>query len=928
MPFSAPDTDIQFDLSAKGGFTAPPTDRPVKGFLAPDTDVAQWEAARQATLNASIDPTAFAEGGVNQASQYGSGYSADPPNLLNADDWGFTAALAGPSGPPALAGKALNFAGQALKGDAESMLFAAAGDKEDSNQQLTAAAEKMMPSMVARDRALGIPGNDPYKDAQATLPNWQQIASSIAPGLIETSPQTALAAVQPEIGAFSLGLTPEGFDPLTTASMMIAPGGGKMIGGIAEKVATKAGIGNAQALDVINRLGGGAGVASLISTPAAYQIAQMQPGPERNEAIQNVAANSILTGILGSIGAREGLPENSVSTALPTLTPTFGQIESLPAAAEDPAGALWDKLLGQNQQMVNATPDVDQVIRSVFPVEEQAAAIPDKTTQYYVGSAGVRDPGLNDDTATTPQTRTPEALEIPGHETGPAFSLSGGSDLTPSQSQQIIQKAINEKHATAAKIQGASEGQYQWNNDELRSAKSTFGELLKANQQTIGNAVHDQAFYKTEIAQTFRALAAQFGADVGFFKGDKQSPRGFFHDGTLWMRSNRPLPEIIRTFEHEMVHHQADESAHIAALKNDVDLQSPVAREILDEYNPWRIEKGLRPLSHDAAREEVVAHFLAGDTRYGDLSTAFNNPDAAVKLAQDYHASEGSAGSAGGQKPDLSFEPGQVGETGRERAPPLKGNFDEDGTKVAPGRSQALPNTARQGPKNVASVVPEPGRNQLTATSSREWGKYDLRRVPVGSDPIPLSKSFPKSETPITHQGLPKTSDGLQLWATHQLAKLPGVVRSPWGNEVVLRKGNDLAPQASHYISGGAGFGPSHDRAAALPMLANTVRNAMARATVRGRPWSAYLYRYAGGQLHVVLVNNDSGAVERQFVAKQDPRDPNFQSGSDLRVLYRNGIEGKPGETLSPPSADFQRKSKASVTPENTARPTNTGKPP
>jgi hypothetical protein len=92
---------------------------------------------------------------------------------------------------------------------------------------------------------------------------------------------------------------------------LIAPAGGKMIGGIAEKLAAKAGLSNEQALGVINRLGGGAGVAGLISAPAAYQIAQMNPGKDRDAAIQDVASNAILTGILGSFAGRDEPSESS-----------------------------------------------------------------------------------------------------------------------------------------------------------------------------------------------------------------------------------------------------------------------------------------------------------------------------------------------------------------------------------------------------------------------------------------------------------------------------------------------------------------------------------------------------------------------------------------------------------------------------------------
>jgi hypothetical protein len=153
----------------------------------------------------------------------------------------------------------------------------------------------------------------------------------------------------------------------------------------------------------------------------------------------------------------------------------------------------------------------------------------------------------------------------------------------------------------------------------------------------------------------------------------------------------------------------------------------------------------------------------------------------------------------------------------------------------------------------------------------------------------------------------------------HQLAQMPRKVISPWGKEVILHQVNDVTARSTHYVSGGTGMGPSRDRANMLPMLTHTVRNAMAYATVQRRGWSAYLYRYAGGQLHVVVVNNDKGTVERQFVVTQYPHDPNLRSASDLRVLYRNGIEGKAGGEL--PSRQKPSSSSAESTSDKQALP-------
>jgi hypothetical protein len=208
-------------------------------------------------------------------------------------------------------GFGMNFLGQALKGDTEAALFNMVGQKELANQQLIATAGNMNPAWKQKDEDLGIDTSDPYEEARETLPAVERMASGIGPGLIQSAPQLALSALQPELGAASFGFTPNGFDPVQAAAAMIAPAGGKMMGGLAERLATKAGISNDQALDVINQLGGGAGVAGLISAPTAYQIAQMQPGKERDEAIQDAASNGILTGILGSFAGRGHLSDKS-----------------------------------------------------------------------------------------------------------------------------------------------------------------------------------------------------------------------------------------------------------------------------------------------------------------------------------------------------------------------------------------------------------------------------------------------------------------------------------------------------------------------------------------------------------------------------------------------------------------------------------------
>jgi len=133
--------------TSNGGFV--PDAQPDIGFVpdkptpAPDLGFVSDADAKLAALNASIDPTAF-NSTVHQPSQYSGGF-AGPPSLENADDWGFTEALAGPSGPPAEIGKALDVAGKAVKGNAEALLFLKTGQPALAAQQIAATASEISP---------------------------------------------------------------------------------------------------------------------------------------------------------------------------------------------------------------------------------------------------------------------------------------------------------------------------------------------------------------------------------------------------------------------------------------------------------------------------------------------------------------------------------------------------------------------------------------------------------------------------------------------------------------------------------------------------------------------------------------------------------------------------------------------------------------
>ena len=278
------------------------------------------------------------------------------------------------------------------------------------------------------------------------------------------------------------------------------------------------------------------------------------------------------------------------------------------------SGTLRDKLPAQEQQTVNVPADrVDEIIRNIFPPGEPAVEGTDE---------------MPDDRPSQPvQDATVPPAPVAFNRL--AFRPSGESDLTPNKSQQIIQQAINEKHAKAATIQGVTEGRYRWSPDDIRRAESTFRRIFQESPEVLGNTAHDPDFYQTQIAQRLRAIAKQHGTDVGFYKGDGTAPRGIYYAGRIWLRSNRTAPELIQTFEHELSHHR-DGGPIVSALKKAVDLHSPAAQRVVRAYNDFLVQRGQPPLTEDRVRKEVVAPFLAGDGQYGDLSAAFNNPEAAI----------------------------------------------------------------------------------------------------------------------------------------------------------------------------------------------------------------------------------------------------------------------------------------------------------
>jgi hypothetical protein len=126
-------------------------------------------------------------------------------------------------------------------------------------------------------------------------------------GVVESAPRIAAAMVDPALGAAAFGVTPQGFDPKQAAMAMLLPEVGKYTGAITEAVATKAGVTSDLAKAALNKVGGVAGVTSLLSADEARRIAALPP-EQRKDAIVDAAGNIGAMALLGAAGESKRPP--------------------------------------------------------------------------------------------------------------------------------------------------------------------------------------------------------------------------------------------------------------------------------------------------------------------------------------------------------------------------------------------------------------------------------------------------------------------------------------------------------------------------------------------------------------------------------------------------------------------------------------------
>lgn len=248
-------------------------------------------------------------------------------------------------------------------------------------------------------------GKDPWEAGRKSLPLVPRAAAGAVSGLIETTPQLAIAAVNPVAGGLSFGFTPDGFDPVSAGTMLLAPGGGKIIGKIASKLAAKMGITSEAAQAIIDRAGGAAGVAGLMSAPSIYQISQMPEGEARNSAIEDTAANALVIGVMGALGHRGNKPpEGEVSNPAPQ-----------PEAAKNSQAAPnpFDVAEGKARPVADPAQEIlSQIEGNVVPPRTVASdPVPDALNKLRAEASGETQPTIAEKAAANP-TATPTMADL------------------------------------------------------------------------------------------------------------------------------------------------------------------------------------------------------------------------------------------------------------------------------------------------------------------------------------------------------------------------------------------------------------------------------------------------------------------------------------------------------------------------------------
>lgn len=226
-------------------------------------------------------------------------------------------------------GITLHATGKIISGEAKAATHLLTGNPDLARQEMMAAGDAIA-TPAGRE-----PAESPWEQGRQTLPLVPRAVAGVESDLLENSPQLALSAADPVLGAVSFGFTPQGFDPVQAGAMLAAPGVGKVIGDAAARLALKAGVTGDRALAAVNRVAGATGAAGTMSAPGVYQISQMPAGPARDRAAEDAAANAIVLGGMGTLGERKNpsVPDSEILPSDRPSTPApISELEPVPPA--------------------------------------------------------------------------------------------------------------------------------------------------------------------------------------------------------------------------------------------------------------------------------------------------------------------------------------------------------------------------------------------------------------------------------------------------------------------------------------------------------------------------------------------------------------------------------------------------------------------
>jgi hypothetical protein len=313
--------------------------------------------------------------------------------------------------------------GDLLSRAAKAAALTAVGEPGLAKQEFASLGLDQLSPETQRDiEASGEDNTSPYDEARKTLPMVERAASGIAPGLIGSAPQLAATMVAGPAGAATFGLNKEGFDPVQAVAAIIAPGAGKILGNVAAKVAAKSGITSQAAMALINRVGGATGVAGIMSAPAVAQIASMAPGEERDQAIEDTAANALLMGVLGGSGER-------------------GETALAPKSTKPIAKVI-------SRELLNAEPEIQD--SDPTPIVQQAAPHPKIgfTVADFSPDGQTEEVLPPPEAPTTPaeDPKPPEAVLTPGDATS-SPTATQGIKTAIQVADKVIEAKPGEHHA-------------------------------------------------------------------------------------------------------------------------------------------------------------------------------------------------------------------------------------------------------------------------------------------------------------------------------------------------------------------------------------------------------------------------------------------------------------------------------------------------